>query len=55
MNINKKKPLKFLLRLRENELFKTTLPEKTIKMSKKWIKMIEKPETIKKINHENLS
>ena len=34
---------------------KRNCPKKTIKMSEKWIEMIENPETIIKINHENLS
>ena len=40
--------------LRETGSFKTELPKKTVKMSENWIEMTEKPETITKINHENL-
>ena len=45
---------KNLLRLRETRSFKTKLSKKTIKMSEKWIEMIEESETAIKINHENL-
>ena len=31
----------YILRLRENKSFKTKLPKKTIKISEKWIEMIE--------------
>ena len=41
--------------MRETGSFKMKLPKKTIKMSEKWIEMTEEPETITKINHENLS
>ena len=34
---------------------KRNCPKKTIKMSEEWIEMTEKPETVTKINHENLS
>ena len=34
---------------------KRNCPKKTIKMSEKWIEMIEEPETTTGINHENLS
>ena len=43
-----------MLRLRETGSFKMKLSKKTIKISEKWIKIIEEPETIIKINHENL-
>ena len=46
---------KKLLRLRKTKPFKTTLPRKiTIKISEKWIEMIEEPETVPKIDYENL-
>ena len=34
---------------------KRNCPKRTIKMSEKWIEMIEETETTIKINHENLS
>ena len=51
----RKRFLKKRLRLREIGSFKTKLSKKAIKMSEKWIEIIEKPETVTKINHENLS
>ena len=52
----KKKKKKNLLRLRETGSFKTKLPKKkTVKVSEKWIEINEEPETVTKINHENLS
>ena len=34
---------------------KRNCPKKTMEMSEKWIEMTEEPETVTKINHENLS
>ena len=41
--------------MRETGSFKTKLPQKTVKVSQKCIKMTEVPGTTTKINHENLS
>ena len=43
---------KYMLRLREIGSFKTKLPKKAVKMSEKWIEIIEEPETVTKIYYD---